>query len=326
MENHSTDTAVTTPGVSVVIPAYNYAHYLPFAINSVLRQDYPAIETIVVDDGSKDNCAEVVARYGDRVRYIRQENAGLSAARNTGIRAASHSFIAFLDADDQWRPGMLSRIMETFLRLPEHFGLVACASILVDPTGIPLQSKRLNKGYCGEITALDIILMTRFQPSAAVVRKSVFVECGFFDTTLRSSEDRDMWIRVAARHQAYLIKDPMVLIRKHDTNMSRNADRMKRNMSIVLSKAKQSGAVGRGHSFFWRRVNSFYHFQTAWMYHDEGSQRLALRELCASLLTWPLWWNPHRLNENYLFRLRSGITFLVAGVRNRLGLRARAGT
>jgi len=308
---HSANEGASLPGVSVIIPAYNYAHYLPFAINSALRQDYPAQEVIVVDDGSKDNCAEVVARYGSQVRYIRQENAGLSAARNTGIRAASHAFVAFLDADDMWRPGMLNRIMEAFRRLTEEYAVVACASIAMDPSGIPLQTKRLSKSFFGEITVRDLLLMTRFQPSAAVARKSAFAECGCFDTTLRSSEDRDMWIRIAARRRIHLIKDAMALIRKHDANMSRNADRMKRNMGIVLAKAQESGVVGRD-PCFWRRVHSFYRFQTAWMYYDEGRRGAALRDLVGSVLAWPFWWNPHRLNENFLFRLRSAGTFLAA--------------
>ena len=316
MESHPQNSAASPPGVSVIIPAYNYAHYLPSAINSVLRQDYPVIEIIVVDDGSKDNCAEVVARYRDRVRYIHQENTGLSAARNTGIHVATHPFIAFLDADDIWRPGMLTRIIETFLRLPGEFAVVACPYILTDTVGIPLQDKRLDSKFFGEITMRDIVLKNRFYPSATVVRKSVFDECGFFDTTLRSSEDRDMWIRVAARHRVYLIKEPMALIRKHGTNMSRNADRMKQNMAKVIAKVRQSGVVSQGNSLFWRRVNSIYYYQTAWMYHDEGRPVAALRDLLVSLFSWPFWWSPNRLNENFLFRLRSGFTFLMAGVRN----------
>src|ERR1041385_8897165 len=87
-------------GVSVVIPAYNYARFLPAAIDSALWQEYPASEIIVVDDGSTDNTAEVVKGYGERVRYIHQSNAGLPAARNTGIKAARFDHVAFLDADD----------------------------------------------------------------------------------------------------------------------------------------------------------------------------------------------------------------------------------
>ncbi|MBX3464651.1 MAG: glycosyltransferase family 2 protein [Planctomycetes bacterium] len=107
-EAPSTDVASPLPAVSVVIPTFNRARLLPRAIDSVLAQTLPAAEVIVVDDGSTDDTADVIAGYGDRVRYLQQPNAGVSAARNKGIRAARHELIAFLDSDDYWRPGKLA--------------------------------------------------------------------------------------------------------------------------------------------------------------------------------------------------------------------------
>ena len=98
--------------VSVVIPAYNYARYLPEAIRSVLAQTHSDLECIVVDDGSTDNTREVVSAIEDpRVRYVHQANAGLSSARNTGIREAEHPFVGFLDADDRWLPQFVTRAL-----------------------------------------------------------------------------------------------------------------------------------------------------------------------------------------------------------------------
>src|SRR5690349_21494110 len=103
----------TATSVSVIIPTYNYAHYLPCAIDSVLAQTQPAAEVIVVDDGSTDATREVCARYTDpRVRYVHQSNAGLSAARNTGLREARSPLVAFLDADDRWEPAFLGTTLE----------------------------------------------------------------------------------------------------------------------------------------------------------------------------------------------------------------------
>ncbi len=96
------------PAVSVIIPAYNCSVYLPEAIESVLTQTYTDIEIIVVDDGSTDDTPEVVAPYLDRIRYIRQSNKGLPAARNTGIRASGGEFVALLDGDDSWLPEKLA--------------------------------------------------------------------------------------------------------------------------------------------------------------------------------------------------------------------------
>src|SRR5438067_6268305 len=121
------------PAVSVVIPAFNYARYLPLAIDSALNQTHANLEVIVVDDGSTDDTREVVGAYRDeRVRYVHQENAGLSAARNTGIRNARFAFVGFLDADDEWLPDMLAAAMERFANLPERFAIIACGSFRVD--------------------------------------------------------------------------------------------------------------------------------------------------------------------------------------------------
>ncbi len=98
----------TTPTVSVVIPSYNRAGWLPAAVGSVLAQTHPATEILIVDDGSTDNSAEVCAAFPAPVRYIRQQNAGVSAARNRGMREATGEFIALLDSDDLWLPEKLA--------------------------------------------------------------------------------------------------------------------------------------------------------------------------------------------------------------------------
>ena len=94
---------MTADLVSVIIPNYNYAHYLREAIDSALGQTYPHIEIIVVDDGSKDGSDEVIRSYGDRIRSVFQQNKGVSAARNAGVISGSGEYVAFLDADDSWR-------------------------------------------------------------------------------------------------------------------------------------------------------------------------------------------------------------------------------
>ena len=95
--------------VSVVIPCYRQAHYLPTAVDSALAQTHPDVEVIVVDDGSDDDTAAVAARYGARVRYVRRPNGGLAAARNTGVAASTATYLKFLDADDHLVPEQLHR-------------------------------------------------------------------------------------------------------------------------------------------------------------------------------------------------------------------------
>jgi glycosyltransferase involved in cell wall biosynthesis len=118
--------------VSVVIPTYNRASRLPAAIDSVLRQGVSDIEIIVVDDGSSDDTRAVVARYGNRVRYVYQANAGVGAARNAGIRLATGTFAAFLDSDDRWHDFKLSMQLALFDARPD-VGLVFSDFVIEKP-------------------------------------------------------------------------------------------------------------------------------------------------------------------------------------------------
>lgn len=298
-----------------MIPAYNYAHFLSDAIDSALAQTFSKVEIIVVDDGSTDNTPEVAAKYGDRIRYIRKPNGGLPAARNTGIKAATYPLIGFLDADDQWKPEFLARAVEVFTRGEEAYGLVASQATYVDEHGQPFELKSLVWHVHGRLDHRDILLKTRFSPSAVVARKSALEEAGLFDETLRSSEDRDMWIRTAARYPVFLIPERLVYIRRHRHSMSRNAARMKLNILTVLGKAKAQGLVPAGEHLFWLRAYAFVYFQSAWMYFEQGNRFIALKELLLSCLLWPFYGNPNRLNEPVLFRLRSCRQFLFARPR-----------
>jgi glycosyltransferase involved in cell wall biosynthesis len=164
----------SSSGVSVIIPAYNYSRYLPFALESVLNQTYSPVEVIVVDDGSTDDTNKVVARYGERVKYIYQTNSGLSAARNTGIKAASMPFVAFLDADDVWEPGFLKSGMDKFSVLSDNYAIVACHPNFIDKDGNLIPLNPSGKRCSGDIFAKDILLMTRFPPSSVIAKKVVF--------------------------------------------------------------------------------------------------------------------------------------------------------
>jgi glycosyltransferase involved in cell wall biosynthesis len=296
-------------GVSVVIPAYNYARYLTEAVQSVLEQTFPSLEVIVVDDGSTDDTAEVVRRFADpRVRYVWQANAGLSAARNTGISHARYPFVAFLDADDRWLPTFLSEVMQRFEHLDPSFGLIASLTGRIDGRGAPQPLSRHQFRHEGELTQRDFILRNRPLSSSLVARRTVFDECGLFDTALRSSEDRDMWIRATARRRFWLIETPLALIRRHDSNMSKNAERMKQNSRAVIVKALRSGAA-RWDFPFWLQVFSVHFFQIAWTHFDARQRIRAILYLGASVVLWPIFLRPERFFEPPLFRLRAAWNF-----------------
>jgi glycosyltransferase involved in cell wall biosynthesis len=273
------------------------------------------MEIIIVDDGSTDPTPDVsrrLARENPHVRYIRQDNAGLSAARNTGIREARAPLVAFLDADDEWEPGMLSAAVAAFRGQPPETALVACNSYRVDFHGTAIGEKRTAPRGDRYFTASDILLKTRFMPSCVVARRSCFDTAGLFDTELRSSEDRDMWLRIAAGHRVYYLDRPLVRIRKHGGNMSRNADRMRLAMRRVREKALRARIVPRGHAGFRLRMLAVDHFQAGWMYWDERRRARALLHAAASLLLWPLPLDRKDLHEPRFFRLRAAIRFLLA--------------
>ncbi len=191
--------------VSVIMPTFNSENCLPAAIESVLGQTYKSLELIVVDDGSTDQTREVVCRYGDQVRYIRQDNAGPSKTRNNGIRATDSELIAFLDSDDVWLPG---KIQEQINLLEERSDLsvVFCDAELVDEGGRSYGSVWKQRG-CYE-TMLDesqqlarpfatVMFMDCILPSAVLLRRTCLDRAGLFDESLRYVEDKDLWLRIA---------------------------------------------------------------------------------------------------------------------------------
>ena len=181
--------------ISVIIPTFNRAALLPRAIDSVLRQTHQSFEIIVIDDGSTDHTASVAAEYGNALRYIRQSNAGASAARNCGIREATGALIAFLDSDDTWHPEKLAR--QAALFSTPAIGAVHCA-IRVEHT-----ERGETKGlyYPGDTLDLHAVLALRIPwPTAMMVRRDVLLEIGGFDETLVASEDWELCIRIAQKY------------------------------------------------------------------------------------------------------------------------------
>jgi len=194
--------------VSTLIPAYNSESTIERAIQSVLSQKVPQSELIVVDDGSSDRTSAKVRRYGKKVRYIRQKNQGVSAARNLGLRLARGRFIAFLDADDQWLPGKLRHQMEAFERYP---------SAMVVSTGVNYleEDGRLARVYSRELRGkvFDDFLEGNFiVTSSAVLRRDCLrgVPRPFFPPGVFYGEDYAFWLKLAARHEFYA--SPKVLV------------------------------------------------------------------------------------------------------------------
>jgi len=198
------------PRVSVIIPTYNRSRMLKEAIDSVLSQDYPHFELVVVDDGSTDATAELLQAYGQDLVVIRQPNRGVSAARNAGIAAASGRYIAFLDSDDLWLPQKLTRQVRFFNQYPD--ALVCQTEEIWMRNGRRVNPGLRHRKLSGMIfePSLHLCLIS---PSAVMIRRSLFRAVGRFDENLPACEDYDLWLRVGSRHPVYLIPEAGIIKR-----------------------------------------------------------------------------------------------------------------
>jgi glycosyltransferase involved in cell wall biosynthesis len=194
--------------VSVIIPAYNAGKFLSRALESLFAQTRPAQEIIVVDDGSTDNTAEVAQSYGARIKYIHQANAGLSGARNTGIKAACGNWIAFLDADDEWLPEHLQMQVDHLRRNPHlvwttsNFWRYFYEQNRKVPDLDPEKAKNLLEGKEYFESFFQAYLHHAYGcVDTMLIKKEVLQEAGLFNVEQRVTEDIDMWFRIAYRHR-----------------------------------------------------------------------------------------------------------------------------
>ncbi|MGD9383394.1 MAG: glycosyltransferase [Desulfobacterales bacterium] len=198
------------PLISVIIPTYNRGWIIKEAIDSVMAQNYRDFELIIVDDGSTDNTSDILNSYHGDILVFRQENRGVSAARNRGIVEASGRFIAFLDSDDLWLPQKLFRQVEFFNKNPD--AKICQTEETWIRNGVRVNPKRKHKKPCGMIFEPSLALCL-ISPSAVMIRRSLFEKVGGFDETLPACEDYDLWLRISCRYPVYLIETPLIIKR-----------------------------------------------------------------------------------------------------------------
>lgn len=207
-----------TPLVSIITATYNMANYVADTIDSLLAQTHPAVECVVVDDGSTDHTQDVLARYADdaRVKIVRQENAGQTVAKNHGLREAAGDFIGFCDADDLWRPDKLARQLPHFQ--DETVGVVYGNFQFIDGEGRPIATDR-PATYSGRIT--DKLLVDNFVHfPTALVRREIIDAAGGFDESLSMGIDFDLWLRISVDHDFLYLPDILVDYRIWSGQMS----------------------------------------------------------------------------------------------------------
>lgn len=218
-----TDSWTTPPLVSVIIPTYNRAKYHRQCIESALSQDYPNFEVIVVDNGSTDDTLEILAFFGNKIKCLKEEKRGISAARNKGLRAAQGEFIAFLDSDDFYLPGKLS-LSAKQLWEDRSVAMVYTDYILVDSKNRPIRTVKKNHPQPEKLiwTFLEGFSIV---PSTTLLRKKCLEKAGYFDETLKYATDTGLWFRMLkAGYRFGYIPKPLTAYRWHTENHSHTTD------------------------------------------------------------------------------------------------------
>ena len=206
-----------TPTVSVIIPAYNCDRYIVQAVESVLQQEDCLIEIVIIDDGSTDNTEAVLKPYDDRIRYVKQANQGVAAARNHGIAIAKGDYIAFLDADDYFLPGKLSLQAEMLKKRPD-WGIIHSGWQRVDHLG----NKLLDVCPWEQISELDLANWLRWKPvlpSAMMFRREWLEYVGGFDARFPPAEDTHLVLKLALKGcKTAWLKQITVCYRQHESS------------------------------------------------------------------------------------------------------------
>jgi glycosyltransferase involved in cell wall biosynthesis len=222
--------------VSVIMPVYNRETLVGAAIDSILSQTYPAIEVVLVNDGSTDNSLSVIKdyerKYPEKIVVIDQENQGQVASRNNAIRKANGKYIAFLDSDDLWEPTKLEEQMPLF---KENVGLVYSAINNIDESGKIVNAVMCDESVRGNILP-QLLVRNQMTGGTVVVLKEALDRVGLFDESFSAAENWDLWIRVCKEYDADLVNKPLVQYRVHPGNMSKDRTLMLGAKEDILNK------------------------------------------------------------------------------------------
>ena len=288
--------------VSVVIPTHDRGRVVVEAIESALAQTHPPLEVIVVDDGSTDDTAERVGRLRDaRVRYLRRPHAGVSAARNAGIAAATGDLVAFLDSDDLWKPDKVEAEIAALARYPSAGGVFSDLEKVDGATFVPsfmrrtrvfsrlLAERAYREGLLLSARALYLCLLQEvpIKTPALTVRRSALERVGGFNEAWTSSEDWEFLLRFARRESLVYVDRPLAVIRiSADSLHRRDQERGELMMLRLLASERRRVADPEA-----RRAATLGIVERAkhlsWYYRDRG-RRLAAARTClhAFRLVW----------------------------------------
>ncbi|WP_052055690.1 glycosyltransferase [Myxosarcina sp. GI1] len=281
---------VREPIVSVIIPSYNSAAFLPAAIASVLTQSYRHFEIIVVDDGSVDRTRELATSYP--VKYIYQQNQGVSAARNRGVSEAIGELVVFLDADDILLPQALEIGVEAITSHPES-GFVAGSCQEIDAGGAIISESNLASTRIANYQTL-LRGEAFVPPSVLMFRKTAIKSVGGFNNRFKGAEDYDFYLRIARQFPIYCHNQTVTYYRRHDNNASNNAIEMLAgcleildlNWKFVRGNRQYERAYRAGRNYWIQLFGPYLMYQTI-RYLRSRQWHRALKALLFQLQVYP---------------------------------------
>lgn len=270
------------PKVSVVIATYNRAHFIKDAVNSILAQTFSDYEIVIVDDGSKDNTKEIVQGYGEKVRYFYQANQGKSAAQNYAVSQSRGEYIALLDDDDIWLPNKLEIQMKGLEENPE-LGFVCSESDLIDEKGEFI--RRWKRKPSNQETFASLYEENFIQHSSVVVRKELLNVVGGLDVALKTTEDYDLWLRLAKVCRFRYIDKSLVIYRQHAASKHLNTTQKLKDRVRVVSKPENMTHIG----FVQKKIRiSREYCIHAQYFQDYGKFGMASKNYFKALFYYPL--------------------------------------
>ena len=263
--------APATAPVSVIVPAYGHADYIVASVESVLTQPTPPREVIVVDDSSPDDTAERLAPLvrANRIRYHRQPNAGMAAARNVGAGLATSEYLYFLDDDDFMLPNALPWLVDELERHPR--AAMAFGDMVVFSDDQPLVVPA-EWGDAQDVDPVPFMIFNQLgSPGQVLIRRSAFHTVGGFDGSIWGTDDWDLWLRLLARFPARSARRPVVAYRVHANNASRNVARMYESSLRVARRRLRDFPAGR------RTLLRRYSFMRLREYHAPRLRAMLVR-------------------------------------------------
>lgn len=263
--------------VSVVIPTYERPAFLEGAIETAIGQSYDSLDIVVVDDGSSTDYAERTAEeYRKRVQCVSHtENRGLSAARNTGIEAASGDYVAFLDDDDRWHRTKIERQVNALERDPSA-GIATCLVVSITPEGGIIRCEPGRPS--GDLADRALVRNVVGTPSRILVRQKCFDDIGSFDESLSTKQDWDLYLRVCQRWTVALVEDHLCFRTVHES-MSSDPSAAERDNGTILQKHREL-ITARGR---WNRALADYHERIGRAYLHAGDPAAAREHLSKGL-------------------------------------------